>query len=171
MWSVYVSIIVVLQAYLEILGLFSMALVIAGITPSLRQVMGYSAGLMLAIQSIRYLPFPFGIHTLLGLLFLMIIVIKIGNVSSAKGFLAAFSSAVLIAVLEFGFHTLAFALLEVDVQTVATDPLLWALVGLPQAVTMIILALTVWHFRARKGTTEHHGLSSPQQKSRSFLGL
>ena len=100
----------------------------------------------LVIYIIRSSPFSFGLHTLVLILLLVIFIAKTTSVSPSMSFLAVFISTSALAGLEYFFLNLFLAITNLDLQAVMADPVLWAVMGTPQVVVMILLGVLVAHY-------------------------
>ncbi len=130
-----------LQAIPEMTGVIAFSVALAGVP--LRWGIITPAATVLAVIAfvIRALPFTFGLHTVACLMLAVVFVAKATRVLLSKSFVAVFSSVATLAVLELVIHEGFFAVTKTDPQVYLANPLFWRLLGLPQALLMIVFAL------------------------------
>lgn len=136
-----------LQGIPELSGELALSLALAGVSLRWGIIVAAGTGLALLIYVIRLLPFTFGIHTVIGIL-IMILLIKIATrVKTTTCFIVVFATFATLAALEFFISELFFSVIKLDPQSVISNNLLWKLIGLPQAISMIIIALLVSKYK------------------------
>lgn len=131
---------IILQGLLEMTGTVALSLVLARTCLSWKRALLVGSGLFILVQVFRYMPFFFGLHTLVGLLALTIYLIRSERVTVVSGFMAAFVSLFVLGLFEFASNNVILWLVHVDPGVATADPELWALIGLPQAAAMVLLA-------------------------------
>lgn len=135
-----VIILTVLQGLLEMTGTAGLALVLARAPFSWKRAILLGAGLFVIVHVIRYLPVFFGLHTLAGLLALTVYLVRSEQTAVVNGFMAAFLSLFVLGLLEFASNQIILSMLHLTPEEAMANPEQWALIGLPQAVIMIVLA-------------------------------
>lgn len=130
----------VVQGLLEMTGTAGLALVLARGRFTWKRAFLVGLGLFAIVQVFRRLPFFFGLHTLVGLLALTIYLIRSERATVVSGFMAAFVSLFVLGLLEFASNKVMLWVVHVDPREAMIDPELWALIGLPQAAAMVLLA-------------------------------
>lgn len=129
-----------LQGIPEVTGLVALSLVMAQVPLSWTRALAVGTGLALIMLTVRALGFTVGFHTLAGMALLTVYLARVYRVSTVRSFAAAFSAFLVLALLELFCTRLVFAVLGLNGQVIAFDPVLWKLVGLPQAILMLLLA-------------------------------
>ncbi|TYO95322.1 hypothetical protein [Desulfallas thermosapovorans] len=94
-------------------------------------------------SAIKLLPFALGLHTIAVLLMIVLFISKTTRTSPVKSFIVTISSILILILLELVIHLAISKLTHLNLQTAATDQLLWILIGLPQAIIVFILALLI----------------------------
>lgn len=128
-------------------GVVAFSLSLAGVPLLWGRITAAGAALTLIIYLIRSLPFTFGIHTVAGLLLLIVLIRKTTNVSISKCFIVVFVSAFFLAFLEFIFHEPLFRFFKISSEAVMSNDIIWAFLGFPQAITMIFSAVLISRFK------------------------
>ncbi|WP_221040059.1 hypothetical protein [Gelria sp. Kuro-4] len=131
---------IILQGLLEMTGTVGLSLVLARTQFSWKKAFLVGSGLFVVLQIVRHLPLFFGLHTLIGLLISTVYLIRCEKVSVARSFMAAFLSLFFLGLLEFAFNELFLSVLHISGEVVVTNPIRWALIGLPQGIVMILSA-------------------------------
>lgn len=135
------------QGIPEMAGLIALSLALAGVPLHWGKIAGIGTFLAVVVFLIRALPIAFGLHMIAGALLAVIIIAKGTSVSPTKSFLVVFASGIILSFLELIIHEPLFALTHLDVQAVVENDLLWTLLGLPQAIILLLLAVLVSRFR------------------------
>jgi len=65
------------------------------------------------------------------------------TISVSKSFIVTISSAIILIFLEILFYTIISELTTLNLETVPTDSVMWYLMGLPQAILMLVMALLI----------------------------
>lgn len=135
------------QGIPETIGTIALSLAMARV--SLRWIPIILAGAVISITGsvIRALPVALGLHTIAMLLLSVLFVAKTTRVSPAKGFITITASVVILIFLEMIIHLTIFNITRLDPQTIKPNSLIWALIGLPQALIMFVLALLTQKFK------------------------
>jgi len=129
-----------MQGIPEFTGIIALSLVLAGVELRWVRIILAATILAIIIFVIRALPLPFGLHTIIALLLLVLLITKSTYTPTAKSLVIAFASFGALALLEIGINEGFFAVTKLK-QDVLDNYLLWKLLGLPQGLLLIILAL------------------------------
>lgn len=121
----------IFQGLPETAALILTAFSIVGYNPNLREIIGYSIILVICIYLIRLLPIPFGLHTIVGVIVLVVLVCKVTKVSLGTAFCVAFSTMFLLFFLETVFHLLFKSLIG---NVSMTQNWVWIMIGWPQII-------------------------------------
>ena len=134
-----------LQGIPELSGELALSLALAAVPLRWGIIVAAGAAIAVIIYVIRLLPFTFGIHSVVGIL-IMVLLIMIATRVKTTTCLLSFCSFCNLAALEFLFSEL-FSVIKLDPQSVISNNLLWKLIGMPQAILMIIIALLVSKYK------------------------
>lgn len=132
-----------LQGTLETMGIMAMSFALAKTPFRWSPIVIISMSIATLIYFVKLMQFAAGLHTILIIIIIGSVMSKLVNLSLSKTFIAVFLSMTMLAVLEIGTHELFFFLTKLDVQEFASNAKLWALLGLPQAIIMIMIAVIV----------------------------
>jgi len=132
-----------LQGIPEITGIVALGLALLGVPLRWGIITVAGTVLTVIIFIIRNLPLSFGLHTVIAALLLAFFIAKTTRVSTAKSIIAAFVSFSILLVLELTINKIFFTVTKLDPQVVISNNLSWTLLGLPQAIIMILLAVIV----------------------------
>lgn len=108
-----------------------------------------AAGTVLAVIMffIRASSFAVGLHTVAGLLLVVILITTATRVPSTKAFVVVLISVLFLGFLELIITEVLFTLFKLEIQQVMLNHyFLWILLTLPQAVIMILASLLVPRF-------------------------
>ena len=136
-----------MQGIPESIGLISLSLALAGVQFLWVRIILAGTVFSIFMFIIRALPFTFGMHTVAGMLLLVIFIAKTTRVPLSRCFIAVFISFATLAVLELIICELFFAITKLNFQAVISNYFLWKLVSLPQAVFLIIFAVLISKFK------------------------
>lgn len=101
--------------------------------------------------SVRNLPLPFGIHTLIFIFSLAALLAYFStSFYYSKVLFVSLIIFVILGLLELLILSVASGFLGVPVEAMLTQPLLIALVGLPQVVILFLLAFFIVYLKKRK---------------------
>lgn len=137
------DILFLLQGIPETIATTSLSLAFARIP--LRWVPIAIGGAIIAIigSAIKLLSFALGLHSIAMLLLLVLFISKTTRTSPVKSFIVATLSVTILLFLELAIHLAISRLTQLNLEVAATDPVVWILIGLPQAIIVFILALLV----------------------------
>ena len=136
-----------LQGIPELSGELALSLALAGVSLRWGIIVAAGAALAVLLYIIRLLPFTFGIHSVVAIL-IMVLLIKIATrVRATTCLIVVFVAFATLAALEFLFSEFFFSVFKLDPQSVISNNFLWKLIGMPQAILMIIFALLVSKYK------------------------
>jgi len=137
-----------IQGIIEGTGLIAFSLAIAKVKINWKNT--FIVGFIMAVISytLRTLSFFFGFHTFVILFLIMFYVSRTGQVPLVKSFLVTFVSAITLGFLELAANTTFFLISGLSQQEVTSNKILWATLGMPQAI--LIMALAVFTSRMLK---------------------
>ncbi|NLI12282.1 hypothetical protein [Pelotomaculum propionicicum] len=130
-----------LQGIPESSGVIALSLALAKVP--LRWGRIIAAGTVIAVIAfcIRTSSFAAGLHTVAILLLNVIIMTIATRIPPTKAFVVALISSIILAFLELIINEILLSLLKFELQQVIENDMLWTLLGLPQAVMIIFIAL------------------------------
>jgi len=106
------------------------------------------AGIMtLVIYVVRSLPVTFGLHTVTGILLYTLFIARATRVPPSSSFIVSFAGFALLALLEVIMYELIGNLFNTEVSQLLLNDYTQMLIGLPQALTMIAVALVIAKYR------------------------
>jgi len=130
-----------IQGIPEAIGILSLSLALAGVSLRWKQVTILGILLAIIIFMIRLLPLATGLHTIAGLLINIFVLIKLTRIPLTKSFMVVLISIFTLAIVEYMIHWLFLQLSSYDPSLLMSRKILWAVLGLPQAIIMITLAV------------------------------
>jgi len=135
------------QAIPELTGMIALSLALAEVP--LRWGRTLAAGTILAviIFFIRSLPLPFGLHTISLVLLTVIFITNFTHIPPTQSFMVVLISTIILGFLELVIHRSFFFLTKIEPSHFVSNTLLWTMLGLPQAIIMIFLALITPRFK------------------------
>ncbi len=130
----------IFQGWPETAALIFLAFSMVGYKPNLRESVSYSLLLVTIIYLFRMPSIPFGLHTIVGVITLVILVYRVTKVSLGISFLAAFSTYLILAFME----TLFSFLFEQLIGNISmSQGWLWIIVGWPQILGLVGSAIVI----------------------------
>ncbi len=135
-----------LQGVPESSGVIALSLALAKVPLRWGRIIATGMVLAVIVFFIRTSSFAAGLHTVAVLLFTVILITIATDVPPTKAFVVALISSIILAFLELIIHEIIFSLLKLEPQRVIENDVLWTLLGLPQAVIMILIALLTTRF-------------------------
>jgi len=94
-------------------------------------------------STIKLLPFAMGLNSVAMLVMCVFFIANRTTISVSKSFIVTISSAIILIFLETLFYTIISELTTLNLETVPTDSVMWYLMGLPQAILMLVMALLI----------------------------
>lgn len=94
-------------------------------------------------SAIKLLPFELGLNSVAMLIMCVFFISYKTTISISKSFIVTISSAIILIFLETGIYMAISELTTLNLENVPTDSLLWYLMGIPQAIIMLVLALII----------------------------
>ncbi|OPY58196.1 MAG: hypothetical protein A4E55_01091 [Pelotomaculum sp. PtaU1.Bin035] len=136
-----------MQGIPESIGLISFCLALAGVPLRWKIIIAVGMVLTTIVLILRSLPLAYGLHTVAITLLMAFVITKITRIPAAKSLIAAFASICVLAIMELAINNLFFSITKLEQQAVISNNLLWELLGLPQAILMIIFAVIIPKFK------------------------
>jgi len=130
-----------LQGVPETIGTLSLSLALAGAPLRWKQITILGIFLAIIIFIVRSLPLATGLHTVAVLLVTVFILNKFTRVPLTKSFMVVLISIFSLAIVEYVIHWLFLQLSSYDLNLLMSQKILWAVLGLPQAIIIIALAV------------------------------
>lgn len=139
-----------LQGALEITGEIAFGLALAGI-PFRWNIMALTGSVFtIIILVVRSLNLTFGLHTVLLVVLLTLFYALTTRLVPSTCLLISFCSVAVLITLELAVHELFFSVVKLPLDYVLSNHYLWVLLGMPQAVIMIALAVLISRLRKNK---------------------
>jgi len=135
------------QGVPESVGLVAFCLVLAKVRLRWGVILIVGSLLTIAIYLIRSMPVTFGLHTVTGILLTILFIARTTRVSPSTNFIVVFASNALLALMEVIMYELIGKLSNTEVSQLISNNYTWMLIGLPQAVVMIAIALVIAKYR------------------------
>jgi hypothetical protein len=132
-----------IQGIPETVSVIALSLALARIPLRWGPIIPAGAVISITGSIIRALPVALGLHTIATLLLCVLFINKATRVSPAKGFITLTASVGILLFLETVIHLFIFNFIGLDLTKIPQDSLLWAVIGLPQAIIVFISALIV----------------------------
>ncbi len=132
-----------LQGIPETIGVLALSLTLARIPLRWLPIVAGGGIISIISSAIRLLPFALGLHTIALLLMCVFFIAKTTRISASKSFIATISSVITLIFFEIVVHLSIAKLTTLNLKAIPTDSLLWFLIGMPQAIIMLILAILV----------------------------
>ncbi|AQS60043.1 hypothetical protein [Desulforamulus ferrireducens] len=124
----------VFQGLPETAALIFTSFAIVGYNPKVREIIIYSLTLVSLIYFFRLFPGVFGLHTLVGVIALVILICRVAKVSLGVSFFAAFSTMFLLFFLETIVHLL---FVNIVGNVSRNQELIWVIIGWPQIAGLV----------------------------------
>lgn len=135
------------QGILESAGIVACSLALARVKLRWGIILAAASVLTAVIYTVRSLPVTFGLHTLVAILLCVLFIARTTRLSPSTSFVVSFAGFALLAILEFPMFKLVALLLNTDINKAISDDLIGKLIGLPQAILMIVIALLISRYR------------------------
>ncbi len=132
-----------LQGIPETIGILALSLTLARIPLRWLPISIGGAIISIISSTIRLLPFALGLHTVALLLMCVFFIAKATSVSTSKSFIVAISGVITLIFFEIVIHLSIVKLTTLNLEAIPNDSLLWLLIGMPQAIAMLVLAILV----------------------------
>jgi len=109
----------------------------------------------LVVYFVRLFPLPFGIHTMVAIISLSVLLLCFTEGRYSKALLISFFVFLVLGLSELAILPAVSHLIKMPLEVIFEQPLLFALVTLPQVFVLFVLAFFVDHFyNKRKKRTE-----------------
>lgn len=143
-------IVLLLQGIPELIAVATLAFVIAGIPLRWNKVI--SIGIILAICAyvVRLFALPFGIHTLLLIIILLLALIKQGKGDFSLSLLASLLSFLVLAIYEFVCLSLLMPVFALTPESLSTDSFKRILIAEPQVLLLFSTAFLLNKFYKKR---------------------
>jgi len=144
----------ILQGIPENIALFTLSYVIAGLNFNWKRIV--PSGIIIAFCSyiIRYLlqllSLPFGIHTVLLIVLFFLIMLLFGKASYSSAIIATLISFLVLILGETLFLSILMPVFHITSEMLTTNMTLRVIVGYPQVLLILLVALIVYKVRKRK---------------------
>lgn len=134
-----------IQGTLECTGMIAISTVICKVPHSWKQSLLFGVTLSIIFYLVKSVDIFYGLHTIFGLFLIFLILVVFRKAPLLKGLIALLVCVSFLAIIEL-LSLKVYDLLHINVVQLASDPVLWAIAGLPQAFLLIILALVLSRF-------------------------
>ena len=134
----------IFQGWPEMAAVIFTSFAIVGYKPNLRDNICYSLLLVAIIYLFRMLPIPFGLHTLVALIAVVLIIYNVTKASLGISFFAAFSTLLIIVSTETLFH---FLFGEIIGNVSMDQRWLWIMIGWPQIASLVGIGIIIRKIR------------------------
>ena len=134
----------IFQGWPEMAAVIFTSFAIVGYKPNLRDNICYSLLLVAIIYLFRMLPIPFGLHTLVALIVIVLIIYKVAKASLGSSFFAAFS---VIIILTFAETLFQFLFKKIIGNVPISQRWLWIMVGWPQIASLAGIGIIIRKIR------------------------
>ncbi|SFQ98996.1 hypothetical protein [Desulfoscipio geothermicus] len=136
-----------MQGIPESIGLFACCLALARVKLRWEVILPFAGIMTLVIYVVRSLPVTFGLHTVTGILLYTLFIARATRVPPSSSFIVSFAGFALLALLEVIMYELIGNLFNTEVSQLLLNDYTQMLIGLPQALTMIAVALVIAKYR------------------------
>ncbi|MCG9966661.1 hypothetical protein L9W92_01140 [Pelotomaculum terephthalicicum JT] len=137
-----------MQGIPEVMGIVAFGLALARVPLRWGIIAVAGTSLTIIIYAIRSVQITFGIHTVAAIVLLAVFIIKTTRTIPKYSFVAALASLTTLIALELIIEKLFLFITKLDQQVFVSNYLLWKLVGLPQAILMILFAVIISKYTA-----------------------
>jgi len=135
------------QGIPEVSGVVACSLALARVKLRWGVILVFASILTGVIYIVRGLPFTFGLHTVTGILLRILFIIKVTRVPPSTSFIVVFAGYTLLALLEVIMYELIGNLLNTEVSQLLLNDYTQMLLGVPQALTIVAIALVIAKYR------------------------
>lgn len=135
------------QGIPESIGLVACCLALARVKLRWGVILAVAVVLTVLIYLIRSLPVTFGLHTVTGILLITLFIARTTRVSPSTSFMVSFAGTALLALLEVIMYELIGNLFNTEVSQLLLNDYTQMLIGLPQAVIIVSIALLISKYR------------------------
>ena len=108
----------------------------------------------LVLYFLRLFPLPFGIHTMVAIISLSVLLLCFTEARYSKALLISFFVYLVLGISELVFLPTVSFLIGIPLEIIFSNSLLCALVGLPQVLMIVVLALILNIYYKRKNVRE-----------------
>ncbi len=139
-----------LQGIPESMGVVAVSLALAAVPLRWRIIATSGSVLALILFTLRSLPLTFGIHTIAGLLLVVIFLNYTTTVSTSKALLVSVITLGMLAIMEILVLEPYFALTHLTLEEAQSNVMQWSLLGLLQALLLNLVAILISVVRKEK---------------------
>ncbi len=135
------------QGIPEAMGIMACSLAFARVELRWGMILAAAGILVTVIYMIRHMPVTFGLHTVAAILLYVLLIVRFTRVPPSTSFIAVFASIAVLALLEVSAYELFRRLLNIEYRQFMFYQYVRTLIGLPQALIMIVIALVISRYR------------------------
>ncbi len=135
------------QGIPEMTGVVAFSLALTRVKQRWGVILVFAVILTVVIYIIRSIPVTFGLHTVVGILLCALFIARFTVVPPSISFIVVFASFAVLSLLELTVSELFIFFLHTEVSQLISDDYAWMLIGLPQAIIMIAIALAIAKYR------------------------
>ncbi len=128
-------------------GVVACGLALARVKLRWRVILAFACVLATVIYIIRNLPVTFGLHSVAAILLMALLIARFTRVPLSTSFITAFAGFALLALLEVSVYEIVGQLLNVESSYFVFTPYTRMLIGLPQAIILIVIAPIIARYR------------------------
>ncbi len=130
------------QGIPEMMGIMACSLALARVTLRWGVILAFAGILVSVIYMIRHMPVTFGLHTVAAILLCALLIVWFTMALPSASFIAVFATYAVLAVLEVSIYELFGRFINIG-----SSYLVFKLIGLPQGVILIVIALVIPRYR------------------------
>lgn len=147
--------IAVFQGGLETMGILSMAIVFSHREINYRKLIPICMVLPLITYLVKHFQTQIGFHTIVSLTIALLYLWKRYELKLVPAFTGMIISFLLLGVLELLFNFIFFHGIGLNQSMFESQPFLWSLIGLPQALVLVLLAFIISRVRVSLVKNRH----------------
>lgn len=158
----------IVQGILESIGMVSFAMVLARLAIDWKQVIFYGTVQALIVVGVRSLHLFFGLHTLIGIIVMVVLLSRVFNLNTISAFLSTTVATLVLCIVETSL-TVGITLVTGRPEPIVSS-LEWVVEGMPLGIIMILLALAGSYWQKRRKDAMKTELSELEQENSGFSG-
>lgn len=135
------------QGIPEIAGVIACTLALARVQLRWGVILVFASILTVVIYIVRSLPVTFGLHSVVFILLCVLFIARTTRVSPSISFMVSFAGFAMLALLEVTIYELFGKILNTETSQLFLNDYMRTLIGLPQAIIMITIALIIAKYR------------------------
>ncbi len=136
-----------LQGIPEVSGIIACSLALARVKLRWGLILVFAGVLVMVTYMIRHMPVTFGLHTVAGILLIVLFIVLFTRVPPSTSFIVVFITYAVLALLEVSVYELFGRLLNIESSYFVFNPYTRMLIGLPHSLIMIVIALVIPRYR------------------------